>query len=341
MDNCFRYEYFSSVKKKPVEWLWYPYIPYGKITVLQGDPGEGKSTFILNVAALLTKGLPMPDGFQTSCPQTVVYQCAEDNVADTIKPRLMSANADCDRIAYIIDEGTPLTLDDARIEHTLKETGARLLVLDPIQAFLPQDGDMQSASRMRTILGKLSILATTYQCAIVLIGHMNKSSGGKNLYRGLGTIDIAATARSVLMIARDKSDPMLRYMVPVKSSLAPEGPAIGFILGGGNGFQWVGPCEAVIDRTDAVETAPDTKSEEAANYLIDRLSARDVLSSELISELTALGISRRTVFSAKKDVGIQAYRKEAAWYWRIPKNMEEKCSRSRIDCQNTKARRQP
>lgn len=162
---------------------------------------------------------------------------------------------------------------------------------------------------------------------------------GKSRYRGLGTIDIAATARSALMIARDKSDPMLRYMVPIKSSLVPEGSAIGFILGGGNGFQWAGPYEAEIDSTDAVETTPDAKSKEAANDLLDRLSARDVLSPELISELTALGSSRRTVFSAKKDVGIQAYRKEDAWYWHIPKNMTAKGKREQLGCLDAKARR--
>ncbi len=101
MGMDFKYEYFSSVKQKKVEWLWYPYIPYGKITLLQGDPGDGKSTFILNIAALLTRGAPMPDGFQVARPQKVIYQCAEDNVSDTVKPRLIAADADCGMIAYM------------------------------------------------------------------------------------------------------------------------------------------------------------------------------------------------------------------------------------------------
>lgn len=104
------YDYYSEVEETEVEWLWYPYIPYGKITLLQGDPGEGKSTFIINIAALLTKGEDMPDGYPVPMPQTVIYQCSEDNVSDTVKPRLISAGADCGRVAYIVDDDGTLPL---------------------------------------------------------------------------------------------------------------------------------------------------------------------------------------------------------------------------------------
>ncbi len=195
------YDYYSNVRQRKVDWLWYPYIPYGKLTVLQGDPGDGKSTFILQIAALLSKGFQMPDGYQVEESQSIIYQCSEDDLADTVKPRLIAAGADCARIAFIVDDDERLTLEDERIEKTLAATKARLLIIDPIQAYLTQDYDMQNAIRMRTVLGGLSDLAAKYQCAIVLVGHMNKASGGKDLYRGLGSIDIAAIARSVLMIA--------------------------------------------------------------------------------------------------------------------------------------------
>ena len=146
------YKFFSSIQTTEVEWLWYPYIPYGKITILQGDPGEGKSTFILNIAARLTKGKDMPDGFKTSMAYPVIYQCAEDNPSDTIKPRLVAAGADCSKVAFIVDSDMNLTLDDSRIETTIREVGARLLIFDPLQSFMVQDGDMHSASRMRSIL---------------------------------------------------------------------------------------------------------------------------------------------------------------------------------------------
>lgn len=312
-----RFEYFSSVKQKKVEWLWYPYIPYGKITVLQGDPGEGKSTFILNVAALLTTGQKMPDGTGGGKAQTVIYQCAEDDIADTIKPRLMAAGADCSKIAYIIDDNCELTFEDPRIDEVLAKTGARLLVIDPIQAFLVQESDMQSAARMRTALGKLADVAAKYQCAIVLVGHLNKSSGGKNLYRGLGSIDIAAIARSVLMISRDATDPLIRYMFPVKASLAPEGSAIGFTFSSGR-FEWLGKCDIDTSTLEgSVFTQPD-KLEQAKAYLLRILKDGDLPSAQIYEMVERLDIKKRTVETAKKEVGIQAYRKNNAWYWRLP-----------------------
>lgn len=94
------YQYYANVRTEPVEWLWYPYIPLGKLTVLQGDPGEGKSTFALNVVARITTGQPMPDGVPAKVKRVAIYQCAEDGIADTIKPRLQQAGADCERVAY-------------------------------------------------------------------------------------------------------------------------------------------------------------------------------------------------------------------------------------------------
>ncbi len=319
MGATFEYGYFSSIKQKKVDWLWYPYIPYGKLTLLQGDPGEGKSTFILNVAALLTRGSPMPDGYEVPTPQTVIYQCAEDSMVDTVKPRLVAADADCDKVAYIVDGTDRLTLEDDRIEKAILQTKARLLILDPLQAFLSQDGDMQSAGRMRNILGKLSLLAAKYNCAIVLIGHMNKGNAGNSIYRSLGSIDIAAIARSVLMIKRDGKESQVRYMIPIKSSLSPEGTAIAFSLGGEEGFQWLGPYDLDFSDTEEYHTRKNGKKADVTDCLIEMLSEHDVLSADILSEMSQLGVSRRTVFNAKKEVGVQAYRNNNAWYWRLPK----------------------
>ncbi|NLT08833.1 MAG: AAA family ATPase, partial [Ruminococcus sp.] len=214
-------------------------IPYGKLTLLEGDPGEGKSTFMLHIAALITQGQDMPDGYKVEKAEYVIYQCNEDDVADTIKPRLQSAGADCSKVAYIIDDNSSLTLNDQRITQVLEKTHARLLILDPFQSFLMQDGDLHSVGRMRTTLGNLAVIASRYRCAVVLIGHMNKSATGKSLYRGLGSIDIAAIARSVLMVTRDEDDPEIRYMIPIKSSLAPEGPEVAFRMNRTIGFQWL------------------------------------------------------------------------------------------------------
>lgn len=317
INGDFQYEYFSSVKQHKVEWLWYPYIPYGKLTILQGDPGEGKSTFVLNIAALLTRGKSMPDGFPVPEAQRVIYQTAEDNISGTVKPRLVLACADCDRVAYIVDEEYPLTLEDTRVEQVIKETGARLFILDPLQGYLSQTSDIGNAGRMRSQLKKLADIAAKYRCAVVIVGHMNKSSGDKNLYRGLGSIDIAAIARSVLMISRGPKDLMIRYMFPVKSSLAPEGAVIAFSFDSQNRIFWIGKCE--IDKSILNNQGiSDTKKDLAVRIIQDVLKERDVLGTDILKKLKLMDISERTINTAKKGLGILSYRKDDAWYWHIP-----------------------
>ena len=128
----------NDVEARKVDWLWYPYIPYGKVSIVQGDPGEGKTTFILRLAALLTKGEPLPgeEGQNLREPINVIYQNAEDGLEDTIKPRLLEAGADCSRVMVIDESLKSLTMTDERLVRAIKETGAKMVVLDPIQAYL-------------------------------------------------------------------------------------------------------------------------------------------------------------------------------------------------------------
>lgn len=318
MHDDFHFEYYSSLKQRTVDWLWYPYIPYGKLTILQGDPGEGKSTFMLNIAALLSKGKQMPDGFKTAGPQTIVYQTAEDDLSDTVKPRLIVAGADCNRIAYIIEEDSPLTIDDSRIQRILEQTKARLFILDPLQAYLAQESDLTSAGRMRQQLRALSNLAAKNNCAIVLIGHMNKSSGEKSIYRGLGSIDIAAIARSVLMIVRDKDDPSIRYMLPIKSSLAPEGEAIAFCFDNNSGIRWIGHKTVDPKQYEDVQL-DDNKTALAERIIKELLSSHDLKSNDILKKLQIMGISSRTTYSVKQSLHVSSYKKEGVWFWHMEK----------------------
>ncbi len=309
--------YYSNIKPSHVEWLWYPYIPCGKVTLLQGDPGEGKSTFIIHLVSVLTNAGTLPDGYKVKEAINVIYQCSEDGLADTVKPRLLEAGADCEKVAYITEDDTALTLDDERIESAIKQANAKLLVIDPLQAFIGQDSDMQSAVKMRKVLGRLADMASQNNCAVVLVGHMNKSNGGKNLYRGLGSIDIAAIARSILMISRDKDEPSKRYMFPVKSSLAPEGDTIGFAFDRKIGFQWLGKCNVDIDELMLDNSGTTAKKDSAMLQLRIILADTDVPSIQIFKMMNQIGISRRTVQEAKKELGIQAYKKGNAWYWHM------------------------
>lgn len=160
----------ADVETKKVEFLWYPYIPYGKLTIIQGDPGEGKTTAVLQIAALLTKGEKLPEDDQEREPVNVIYQTAEDGLADTVKPRLEAAGADCSKVLVIDESEQGLSMSDLRIEEAIKQTGAKLVILDPIQAYLGSGVDMHRANEIRPVMKHLGDIAEKYNCAIILIG---------------------------------------------------------------------------------------------------------------------------------------------------------------------------
>jgi len=218
----------DEVAVEEIEWLWYPYIPFGKLTIIHGDPGEGKTTLILQLAALLSRGDKLPCDDTEREPISIIYQTAEDGLGDTIKPRLLSGNADCTQIKVIDESEVPLTMLDARVERAIQETGARMIILDPMQAYLGEKVDMNRANEVRSVLSQLGRIAEKYKCAIILVGHLNKMQGTKANYRGLGSVDFQATARSVLVVGRVKDSPETRVMAHQKSSLAPEGEPIAF-----------------------------------------------------------------------------------------------------------------
>lgn len=128
----------DEVAVEEVEWLWYPYIPYGKLTIIHGDGGEGKTTLILRLAALLSRGEKLPCDDTAREPIKIIYQTAEDGLGDTIKPRLLAGNADCSQIKVIDESEAALTMLDERVEKAIAETGARVIILDPMQAYLDQ-----------------------------------------------------------------------------------------------------------------------------------------------------------------------------------------------------------
>ncbi len=174
----------ADVELTSVDWLWFPYIPFGKLTIIQGNPGEGKTYFAMRLAAACTNRKPLPN-MQTLEPFNIIYQTAEDGLGDTVKPRLMEAEADLERVLVIDDRDTPLTLADERIARAIRENNARLVIIDPVQAFLGADVDMNRANEVRPIFRSLGDIAQATGCAIVLIGHLNKAAGTQSTYRGI------------------------------------------------------------------------------------------------------------------------------------------------------------
>lgn len=318
--------HMEDVVSKEVEWLWYPYIPYGKITIIEGDPGEGKTTLVLKLAAALSRGLPLPcDDDKEYEPIHIIYQTAEDEIEDTIKPRLEKAGADCSMIRVIDETDKELSMTDDRLEQAIIETGARLIILDPIQAYIGATVDMHRANEIRPVLKHLGTIAEKHNCAIILIGHMNKASGSKSTYRGLGSIDIQATARSVLLVARLRDKPNIRIMAHDKSSLAPAGDAIGFEMTEDNGMVCIGPYDITIDELlSGNEGRGKKKLDIAENFIKEYFGSNKVIpSNEIMMEAAKRSIKRNTLLSAKKKLGITSDKEKAEdgtiyWTWVMP-----------------------
>ena len=294
----------SDVELTPVDWLWKPYLPFGKLSVLQGNPGEGKTYFAMHLAAACTNGKLLPN-MERLEPFNVIYQTAEDGLGDTVKPRLIEAGADLDRVLVIDDSDVQLTLSDERIEKAIIENNARLVIIDPIQAYLGADVDMNRANEVRPIFMRLGQVAQRTGCAILLIGHLNKAAGMQSLQRGLGSIDIAAAVRSVMFIGKLKHDPTMRILTHEKSSLAPPGASLAFSLGDESGFRWVGEYDITADEMlSGIEPQRETKTQQAKDLICTLLAGgKQVFSEDIDKAALERGIPGRTVRDAKRELG--------------------------------------
>lgn len=305
----------SDIEAQEIEWLWYPYIAYGKLAIVQGDPGDGKTTLILNLAAKLTKGEGLDENMKVMEPMNVIYQTAEDGLADTVKPRLLQAGADCEKVLVIDESEKSLSMLDERIEEALIKTGARVLILDPIQAYLGSGTDMNRANEVRNMTKRLAALAEKYKCAIILIGHMNKTAGNKAAYRGMGSIDFYAVARSVLLVGRVEGEPNIRAMVQIKNNLAEFGHAKAFRLSE-EGFRWLGDYEITADEVLGGYAPKINKLEQAKDLLRELSKELEKVESNSIYDMAKeQNISKRTLENAKMEMGIRAKRENGSWYW--------------------------
>lgn len=307
----------DQVPIEEVQWLWYPYIPYGKLTIIHGDPGEGKTTLILRLAALLSQGESLPCDDRPQEPVKIIYQTAEDGLGDTIKPRLLAGDADCAQIKVIDETEASLTLLDERVEQAISETGARVMILDPVQAYVGTGVDMNRANEVRTVLAQLSRIAEKYKCAMILVGHLNKAQGTKSQYRGLGSIDFQAAARSVLIVGRVKEKPEVRVMAHEKSSLAPEGEPVAFELSADNGFRWLGHYDISID--DLLSGVSREKKSDLAEKLIrDCLSDGRYPQQALMDKAKRMDISKRIIDEVKKRLNVRSVKDGNQWFWQLP-----------------------
>ena len=314
MNNSVKICTFDEIEAEEIRWLWKPYIALGKLTVIQGDPGNGKTTLALAIAALISKNRRMPTGRAKPVDGNVIFQSGEDSPRDTIKPRLVACNADCSKIAFM---ETDCGLNIKLLEEVIVETDSKLVVIDPFQAFLSANQDITSTKNMRPLLRELGNVAELTGAAIVIIGHMNKNDRTKGIYRGLGSIDITAAARSVLLVGKRKGNENIRFMAQIKNNLAAFGKAISFTINKRGGVEFLGECD--ISESELLSAADEKKSKYqiAQDTIVSMLSDGDKKSNEVFDACIKVGVSVQTMNIVKKHFGIQSVKKPDDWYWTL------------------------
>ncbi|MBP1563712.1 MAG: AAA family ATPase [Oscillospiraceae bacterium] len=306
----------TDITETSVKWLWYPYIPLGKITIMQGHSGMGKTMLALNIAATLSKGEQLPGDTQSREPINIIYNTAEDGLGDTIKPRLRSAGADLARINTINERVNTLTMTDERLESSVSEIGAKLLILDPIQAYLGAKIDMNKANEVRPIFKQLARVAEDNECAIVLIGHQGKNQMYSEQQSLLGSIDQVAAARSVLTVTKQPNDKMLSLINHTKSSLSAKGKSLSFYTDENCKVVW---GDFIENGGAEFNDDKSSKRDSAKEFLEAILMSGPVPASGIFMSAAENEITEKTLQRAKKDLGIISFAEGKKWFWKLPK----------------------
>jgi len=307
---------YSDVPDAPPKWLWKPYIPFGMVTIVQGMPGSGKSTFLADIIACVTNGKTLPDGTRLPERMNAVYQCSEAGGPGVVKQMLQNAHADLNAVSFV--QGDFVSLCDGRIQRLIEETNAKILVVDPMQEYL--ESSMFQAQSSRKEITNVSLLAEKTGCAIVLIGHFTKAQNKEELYQGMGSGDIVGLARSVLHVRRLSRTSRIRYVSQVKCSAAAEAGDYAFEIVNFGEARWIGP----VDDSDMKEIDEEEKSkrqgrqEAAISDLRGLLRLGDMDASEALRQMQMKGHSESTVRLAKKAAGVESRKcSDGKWVWSL------------------------
>jgi hypothetical protein len=323
-------ESLSRVDSEPVRWLWEPYIPRGKLVLLDGDPRVGKSFIAIDLAARLSRGSTLPDGKPGRDPHTTLILSAEDGVADTIRPRAEAAGADLDRIKAIRafgDVGIHFPRDTQALSLLIMETRADLVIIDPLMAFLHRHDKPCRFESVASPVNQLGEIAAETDCTILLIRHLRKSLHDKSIYRGLGSVGIIGAARVALLAAQLPGDQSTCVLAVTKSNLGPTPPALGYEfhsdeMGRGR-IEWIGPVRCEADDLGLIAPRMLWPRDRAADWLLHQLARGPVPASDILQLAAAASIPERTLNRAKTTANVYSYQvqlenDQRIWYWYDP-----------------------
>jgi putative DNA primase/helicase len=313
----------AEVAPEPVGFLWPPYLPLRKLTLLEGDPGQGKSWLAAAIAASGSRGGGLP-GMEAFTPFRSLFFTAEDGLADTLRPRLDALAADS---ALIFAHDEPVQLDTpeglAEVERELVARRPQLVVIDPVVAYVGARVDIYRANEVRAVLRPLAKMAEDHDCAILAVRHVNKLKGGRAIYAGQGSIDFTAAARSVLLAGSAAGDDPEHAVLHIKSNLAAAGAARGYRIEDGR-FSWLGESRLRAGDLLAAELPSEEMSsqEEARAFLLETLAGGAVAAREVLGAAKSAGISERTLRRVKAQERVEArrtggYGERGEWVWSL------------------------
>jgi hypothetical protein len=324
----------SQLISSPVTWLWPFRLGQGKLAMLDGDPGLGKSLVALDLCARLSTGQPFPDSSPCPGPANCLILNGEDGAADTIRPRLEALGADLSRV-FVLHQGESglgpalrLPGQLAALDAALAQTQARLLVLDPVVSFLDRHVLSANDASVRLALFPLAELAARHGCAGLLNRHLNKDGGSRALYRGGGSIAFVAACRSAWLLAADPHQPKRRILAQVKNNLAAVQPSLVCVPepqeNGPPRLTWLGPSPLTADELLAAagRHRRSVAQDHAGDFLAAFLEGGPRTSREVWTAAEEAGLSKRTLDRAKGQLQIRSIRVcldgVAHWYWLLP-----------------------
>ena len=249
----------------------------------------------------------------------MIYQTTEDDAEDTIVPRFLKAGGDKEKLIFINESKKILSFSDERLLEAVKKTNAKLLVLDPLSAYIREETNINLANECRSKFNNLIKVAKETNCAVVVIGHLNKAQGMKAINRTNGSMDIVGAVRSALIIAKtdEKNKPNERVLAMQKSNLAPTGKAIVFSVEDGI-VKWLDvinkTADEILNSSDVIGR-PDNQTQNAIEILKGLLEGNPILQREILYEMNQKGISERTARKAKAILGVQSMKQGSNWYW--------------------------
>ncbi len=309
----------GSVETQEVNWLVYPYFPRGFISSLEGDPGLGKSHVALSIAAALSCGEALLCQ-ESSLQGSTLFFTMEDDISNTIRPRLERLGADLNFI-HVYDKFLKFDADGLSIlEREVRIRKPLVVFFDPIMAYMGANTDTNKANEVRAILSQVSLIAKKYQIAVVGIRHLSKGSDKSNLiYRASGSIDFTAIARSALMIERHPDNPYERVVLHIKSNLARYGSSLGFTFEDDH-FKWLGVSSITADTLMGKQGSsgkPDRQIDKAADFLKNVLQNGAIFQAKIMELSRQHGLSESSLFRAKPIVGVKSTRVGGGWEWSL------------------------